>query len=77
MARRPPPQLDMNNLPRGLRPLEAAAVLGLASTTYYRHVHPHVVRGEILSVPIGTQRRILTTSLLAWFEQQAEKGTWQ
>jgi hypothetical protein len=65
------PQLDMNNLPRGLRPEEAARVIGLSEASYYRHVHPVVLRGDILSVRVGRSVRIITPSLLDWWEQQA------
>jgi excisionase family DNA binding protein len=61
----------MNNLPRGLRPEEAAQVLGLSADSYYRHVRPAVLQGDILSVRIGRNVRILTASLLTWWEQQA------
>ncbi len=71
------PALDMNNLPRALAPLQAAQVLNLSDYSYYEYVHPAVVQGEILSVTIGRQRRILTTSLLAWFEAQAQKEAWR
>lgn len=67
------PQLDMDNLPKGLRPEEAAAVLGLSSASYYRNVRPAVLRGDILSVRIGRNVRILTASLLSWWEAMAKE----
>jgi hypothetical protein len=71
------PAFDMSNPPKAVSPLQAAALLGLSDTSYYRYVHPAVVQGEILSVTIGRQRRILTGSLLSWFEAQAQRGAWQ
>lgn len=64
--------LDFNNLPKALSPEQAAEVLNVSDDTYYRHVHPAIVRKEILSFMIGRQRRIITTSLLTWAEQQAK-----
>lgn len=68
--RRERPALDMNNLPKAVSPEQAAEVLGLTIDSYYRHVHPSVARGEILSYRIGRQRRVITASLLAWNEQR-------
>lgn len=65
------PPLDMNNLPNGLRPEEAAQVIGLSEASYYRNVRPVVLRGDILSVQVGRNVRILTNSLLSWWEAQA------
>jgi excisionase family DNA binding protein len=70
------PPLDKNNPPRTLGPDEAAEYAGLTLATYYRHVHPSVARGDILSLPIGRQRRIITASLDAWLLRQAREG-WQ
>lgn len=72
MSQRKRPPLDMNNLPKALSPEQAAQVLGITDDSYYRHVHPAVRRKEILSFTIGRQRRIITSSLLAWAEQQAK-----
>jgi excisionase family DNA binding protein len=71
------PPLDMGNLPRALSPLEAAQVLNISDGSYYRYIHPAVVRGEIKSLTIGRQRRILTDSLLEWMEAQAQKEAWR
>jgi excisionase family DNA binding protein len=71
--RRERPPLDMNNLPRALSPLQAAQVVNVSDSTYYEYIHPAIVRGEILSVTIGQQRRILTASLLQWLEDRARK----
>lgn len=69
---RPPrPKLDMSNLPRGLSPEQAAEVLGLSESSYRRHVRPAVLAGEILCVTVGRSVRILTNSLLSWWEAQA------
>lgn len=65
--------LNFNNLPKGLSPDQVAEVLGLSEASYRRHVRPHVLAGEILSVPVGRNVRILTSSLLAWWEAQAQK----
>lgn len=51
-------------------PEEAAEILGLARATFYRHVMPHVYSGTILSLKIGSCRRIIVPSLLAWAERQ-------
>lgn len=64
--------LDMNNLPKALTPEEAAEVLRISLDGYYRHIHPLVVKGDILSYRIGRRRLILTSSLLAWQERQAK-----
>lgn len=69
-TKRPP--VDRANPPRVMSPAEAAAFLDLSDDAYYSHVHPHIVRGEILSLRIGRQRRIITASLLAWAEQRAK-----
>ena len=74
--RREPPVVDKNNPPRTLGPDEAAVYLGLTEASYYRYVHPAVARHDILSMPIGRQRRIITASLDAWVTQQAREG-WQ
>ena len=67
---------DRSAVAATLSPAEAADYLGRSGATWYRHVHPHVVRGDILSLPIGRQRRIITSSLDAWCATQARKG-WQ
>lgn len=72
--RRPP--LDKNNPPKTLGPDEAAEYLGITLATYYRYVHRAVVRGDILSLSIGRQRRLITVSLEAWYTKQAREG-WQ
>lgn len=55
-------------------PDEAAEILGISSSTFYRHIMPYVYSGAILSLTIGAARRIIVTSLLAWAEQEAQKG---
>lgn len=72
--RREPPVVDRNNPPKTLGPDEAAVYLGLTDSTYYRYVHPAVARGDILSLIIGRQRRLITTSLDTWCTQQAREG---
>lgn len=66
------PPIDKSNPPKTLSPAEAAAYLGITTDTWYRHVHPAVARGDILSMIIGRQRRIITASLDAWVAQQAQ-----
>lgn len=66
--------IDYHNLPTALTPAEAAEVLRISEDGFYRHVHPAVVRGEILSYRIGRRRLILTSSLLAWQERQAKEA---
>lgn len=56
-----------------LSPAEAAAYIGISEASYYRYVHPAVMRREILCLPIGRQRRIITASLDAWLVRQAER----
>jgi excisionase family DNA binding protein len=63
--------LDYNNLPHALTPLEAAQFLRISSDSYYRHIHPLVVRGQIKSYVIGRRRLILTQSLQEWQARQA------
>jgi predicted DNA-binding transcriptional regulator AlpA len=55
-------------------PDEAAEILGISTTTFYRRIMPHVYSGTILSLTIGAARRIIVTSLLAWVEQETQKG---
>ena len=73
------PPLDMDNLPKGLSPEQAAEVLGVSMASYYRHVRPYVLSGQILSRSIGRSVRIVTRSLLDWWERQPaeQRGRWQ
>jgi hypothetical protein len=71
-----PTPLNMENLPRALSPAQAAQVIGITEASYYRHIHPMIQRGTILSRVIGRQRRIVTSSLLAWLEGRDREG-WQ
>ncbi len=58
-----------------LSPSETAELLGISTTSLYRHVMPAVYSGRILSMRIGGARRIIVASLLAWVEQEAaQKG---
>lgn len=52
-------------------PAEAAELLGIDDSTFYRHWYPHVRSGAIASFKIGAARRILLSSLLAFIERQA------
>jgi hypothetical protein len=72
--RKPKRELDMNNLPQALSRLEAMEVIGVTEATYYRHIHPLVQRGVILSRIIGRQRRIVTSSLLTWLKSADREG---
>lgn len=53
-----------------LSPDEAAEVLGVDRSTFYRRIMPYVRSGQIMSLKIGGCRRIIVASLLAWVEQQ-------
>lgn len=70
------PALDTANPPRTMSPDEASAYIGITVSSYYRHVHPAVVRRDILSMHIGRQRRLITASLDTWLTTQAREG-WQ
>lgn len=52
-------------------PAEAAEILGIDDSTFYRHWYPSVRSGAIASVKIGAARRIILASLLAFIERQA------
>ncbi len=54
-----------------LSPSEAAEVLGVDPSTFYRRVMPFVRSGDILSLKIGANRRIVVASLFAWLERTA------
>lgn len=47
-------------------PAEAANMLGIHRTTFYRQVMPYVWSGAIQSLKIGTRRCIILESLLMW-----------
>ena len=52
----------------GLRPKEAADILGIDLSTYYRRVHPYVLSGDIRSRKIGRARRVDYASLREWWD---------
>lgn len=54
-----------------LSPDEAAEVLGVDRSTFYRRVMPAVRAGTIQSFKVGACRRILAPSYLRWLEKQA------
>jgi excisionase family DNA binding protein len=56
-----------------LSPAEAAELMGLSVTSFYRRVMPFVYAGAIQSLKVGGSRRILIASFLAWLEQQAQR----
>jgi len=55
-------------------PDEAAEILGISTSTFYRQIMPHVYSNTILSLKIGGARRIIVSSLLAWVEQETQKA---
>lgn len=54
-------------------PAEAAEMLGIDRSTFYRRVMSWVYSGTIQSLKIGRCRRIRLASLLAWVECQENK----
>lgn len=56
--------------PRYVAPADAARILGVEKSTFYRHVYPAVMSGAIQSIKIGSCRRISVDSLLAWADRQ-------
>jgi len=54
-----------------VQPGEAAAMLGMAESTFYKHVYPQVRSGAIQSFKVGRSRLILVESLRAWAARQA------
>lgn len=49
---------------------EAAELLSMDRTTFYRKVMPHVRAGDIRSIHLNGVQRILVDSLLAWAASQ-------
>lgn len=49
-----------------LSPTEAAKMIGIDRSTFYRRVMPYVWSGAIQSIKIGSRRCIFIDSLLAW-----------
>ena len=52
-------------------PGEAAALLSLDRSTFYRKIMPLVREGTIRSLRVGARQRIFVDSLRAWAESQA------
>ncbi len=52
-------------------PSEAAALLSLDRSTFYRKIMPLVREGTIRSLRVGARQRIFVDSLRAWAESQA------
>lgn len=52
-----------------IAPDEAAAIAGVDPATFYRRVMPYVRGGAIVSFKIGTCRRIVVESLLAFWAE--------
>lgn len=67
MSRKPPIPVEERY---ALSPREAAELLGVDRSSFYRHIFPFVVSGAIQSLWIGSARRIVRTSLLAWAESR-------
>jgi excisionase family DNA binding protein len=58
--------------PIAVSPAEAARMLGIDRSTFYRQIYPFVLEGKIQSLKIGRSRRILVASLKAWVETQTK-----
>lgn len=54
-------------------PEQAAEILGIDRSTFYRHVMRYVYSKTITSLKIGQCRRIQLSSLLVWAAQQTEQ----
>jgi excisionase family DNA binding protein len=54
-----------------VKPSEAAELLSMDRSTFYRKVMPHVRAGRIRSMRIGKLLRIFVDSLLAWAQAQS------
>ena len=59
-------------LPIAVTAQEASRLLSIDLSTFYRRIYPYVRSGSIQSIVIRRARRIITASLLAWVEQQAQ-----
>jgi excisionase family DNA binding protein len=57
-----------------ISPQEAADMLGIDRSTLYRQIMPFVYERTILSFKIGSSRRIVVASLLAFLEKRADKA---
>lgn len=57
--------------PLGISPDDAARLIGISTTTFYKEVMPLVYGGTIASAKIGRRRIILVESLTAWLQQKA------
>lgn len=66
-------QADYTHLPIALSPQEVSRLLNIDLSTFYRQIYPIVRSGTIQSITIGRARRIITASLIAWVEQQAQQ----
>ena len=64
--------MQANISPIAVSALEASRLLSIDRATFYRRIYPYVLSGQIQSITIGRARRILTASLLAWVQQQAQ-----
>jgi excisionase family DNA binding protein len=71
MAKKPGPDELRQRI--AVSPAEAAIMLGVDRSTFYRHLMPKVLTGKIKSLRIGAARRIIVASLLAWVEAEAAR----
>ena len=55
-------------------PGEAASMLSISRSTFYREVMPLVRTGTIRSLRVGKSQRIFVDSLRAWADSQAVPG---
>lgn len=53
-----------------VKPSEAAELLSMDRSTFYRRIMPHVRGGEIRSLRIGNSVRIFVDSLREWANAQ-------
>lgn len=61
----PPPK------PLGISPDDAARMIGISTSMFYKAVMPIVYGGTIQSTKIGRRRIILVESLEAWLRDKA------
>lgn len=57
-----------------LSPADAAKRLGIDVSTLYRHYGAAMRSGQISTLKIGTARRILWSSLIAYIEAESRKA---
>jgi excisionase family DNA binding protein len=57
--------------PMGVSPDDAARLIGISTSTFYKEVMPLVHGGKIQSTKIGRRRIILVESLMTWLREKA------